>query len=301
MNANFCKKEQLGTFILDTPSSVNVNDTSFWTARVKLPASTPGGRAEGNLDTNASTNGLWNNPAGNPTPPPSPYTSPWRRHALSRPLEARENLNPSPSGIYEYAAGHPIHYLVRKTGYYCVAIVPVTVQSKRADTDVPFHPSYSGTVFFQNTFRGQLPATDYPKVNVRTSSIKTCSCTHPSRSSTYVCSLPTQFSAEFGAGCATSTRLSSFPSKSVCSSSRRKRVLTSHQYYLSGLVGLLVIEMVANWGQFQTILQSSNLIYFQPTTVTSTHMARAPRQPFSSLSLPFSTLAETLCLSSCFS
>lgn len=38
--------------------------------------------------------------------------------------------------------------------------------SARAPTDVPYHPSYNGLVFFQNTFDGQLPATDYPKVTV---------------------------------------------------------------------------------------------------------------------------------------
>ena len=37
---------------------------------------------------------------------------------------------------------------------------------RQANTDVPFHPSYKGTVLFKNTFDGQLPAGDYPKVNV---------------------------------------------------------------------------------------------------------------------------------------
>jgi len=51
------------------------------------------------------------------------------------------------------------------------ALVPVTILSsdtvgKRQDsTDVPFHPKYDGTILFRNKFDGQLPATDYPKVN----------------------------------------------------------------------------------------------------------------------------------------
>ena len=47
------------------------------------------------------------------------------------------------------------------------AIVPLTVEalSKRQGNDTP-HPGYQGTILFQNTFDGQLPATDYPKVNV---------------------------------------------------------------------------------------------------------------------------------------
>jgi hypothetical protein len=182
VTAKFCSKDDLGKFILDLPPKVSANDTSFWSARVKLPSTPAGSRAESDSG-NASTSGFWNNPEGNPTPPPSPYSSPWRRRSVadSFPLEYRDHLNPSPSGVYTYT--QPIQYIVRKTGYYCVgkllfidsipfphicitAIVPVTVQPKRASTDVPFHPSYSGVVLFKNTFNGQLPATDYPKVTV---------------------------------------------------------------------------------------------------------------------------------------
>jgi len=52
---------------------------------------------------------------------------------------------------------------------FITAVIPVTVQNpltRRADTDVPLHPSYKGKVLFKNTFDGQLAATDYPKVNV---------------------------------------------------------------------------------------------------------------------------------------
>lgn len=65
----------------------------------------------------------------------------------------------------------PIQYPILKTGFYCVAIVPVTVlpeessvAERQADTDVSFHPSYSGVILFKNTFNGNLPASDYPKV-----------------------------------------------------------------------------------------------------------------------------------------
>ncbi len=49
-----------------------------------------------------------------------------------------------------------------------LAAVPVTLEgnSRRAQTDVPYHPSYKGSVLFKNTFDGQLAATDYPKVHV---------------------------------------------------------------------------------------------------------------------------------------
>ena len=53
--------------------------------------------------------------------------------------------------------------------FFLQAVIPITVQSltRRVDTRAPPpHPSYSGSVLFRNTFNGQLPATDYPKVNV---------------------------------------------------------------------------------------------------------------------------------------
>ena len=56
-----------------------------------------------------------------------------------------------------------IHYVLS------LAAIPVTISqipNVRAETDVTYHPSYKGTVLFQNVFHGQLPATDYPKVNV---------------------------------------------------------------------------------------------------------------------------------------
>jgi len=55
--------------------------------------------------------------------------------------------------------------------HHSAATVPVTVLSsdtvgaRQDSTDVPFHPKYDGTVLFKNKFDGQLPATDYPKVN----------------------------------------------------------------------------------------------------------------------------------------
>ncbi len=169
MLSGFCDSSELGRFILDLPSGKSSDDTSFWSARVQLPSST---------EEPTRSSGLWDNPDGNPTPPPDPsgYTSPWKRG----------KYNPSPNATYVYDG--PIQYTVKKTGYYCVgeilpsvytfatqrssiAIVPVTVQTSqnaiRADTDVSYHPSYHGKVLFRNKFDGQLPAADYPKVNVR--------------------------------------------------------------------------------------------------------------------------------------
>ncbi|KAK0199240.1 lung seven transmembrane receptor-domain-containing protein [Desarmillaria ectypa] len=210
----FCTASELGRFILDLPSGKPINDTSFWSARVQLPRTS---------DTNSTSTSaeFWANaPGGLPTPPPSAdgeYTTSWRRRSPEFAL--RDSLNPSPNGIHMYT--EPIQYLVRKTGYYCVAIVPVTVRnsassgsSTRAPTDVPYHPSYNGLVFFQNTFDGQLPATDYPKVIFY-----------------FVMFLVyATFAGAWGWLCY-----------------KHVQELLPIQYYLSGLVGLLVIEMVANW------------------------------------------------------
>ncbi|KAG6832564.1 hypothetical protein H0H92_000193 [Tricholoma furcatifolium] len=192
-----CSREQLGRFILDIPSGTQINETSFWSARVGLPGS------KTSNNTNDSASSFWNNPAGNPTPPSSNHTTPWRREESSSRPSSLSRRQIEISGLYSYT--QPIQYPVRKTGYYCIgkhsylldwlsltstiAVVPVTVTSysTRAPTDVPYHPSYTGNVLFRNTFDGKLPATDYPKVT----------------------------------------------------------------HYLSSLVGLLVIEMVANWAYYR--------------------------------------------------
>lgn len=102
-----------------------------------------------------------------------------------------------------------------------IAIVPVTVMSTaRASTDVPFHPSYSGKVLFINKFDGQLAASDYPKVNF------------------YLI----MFLAYLTLGAAWGW---------ICWQNRDE--LLPIQYYLSSLVGFLIIEMVASWGKFQQL------------------------------------------------
>ncbi|GLB35917.1 putative lung seven transmembrane receptor [Lyophyllum shimeji] len=208
-----CTKDQLGRFILDLPSGKPVNETSFWSARVELPSKTS--------TNDASGSGFWDNPAGNPTPPPSDYTSPWRRRpafSYSPSVYPRQTNSSGPDGLYAYT--EPIVYPVRRTGYYCVAVVPVTATSPagRAATDVPYHPSYTGRVLFRNTFDGKLPASDYPKVNF-----------YLAMSLIY---------AIFAAGWAW-----------LCY--QHLHELLPIQNYLSTLVGLLVIEMVANWAYYR--------------------------------------------------
>ncbi|KAJ7361540.1 lung seven transmembrane receptor-domain-containing protein [Mycena albidolilacea] len=203
MAGGFCTQAEMGKFIIDLPIGKYLNSTSFWTARVELPANRTE-RSEAGGDVSGSS--FWDNPAGNPTPPPNNYTSPWRRSLSSR----ADDLNPSPDGLYSYS--QPIHYLVRKTGYYCVAMIPVTLHRDEG------HATYKGLVFFQNQFDGMLPATDYPKVNFYFAMFLVYAA----------------FGAAWGWLCY-----------------QHVQDLLPIQYYLSGLVGLVIIEMVANWAYYR--------------------------------------------------
>ncbi|KAJ8474622.1 hypothetical protein ONZ45_g15889 [Pleurotus djamor] len=145
----FCDRSQLGRFIVDLPEGKSVNETSFWSARVDLSSDHAG---------NGTASAFWDNPDGNPDVPPSNYTSPFRTRELSLRQE-----NHSPEGTYQYKG--PIQYFVRKTGYYCVAIVPFTLQNDESPETSDTHAAFKGQIFFHNTFEGKLPATDYPKVN----------------------------------------------------------------------------------------------------------------------------------------
>ncbi|KAI9512542.1 lung seven transmembrane receptor-domain-containing protein [Russula earlei] len=209
VRGGFCSSSDLGRFILDLPTGLSIENTTFWSARVALPASSN------------STTGFWDNPEGNPTPPPSDYSSPFRRD----PLQTRQgsaNPNPSPFGLFEYH--EPIQYLVRKTGYYCIAVVPVTVMQaasssssqKRQSSGI--HPSYRGSVLFQNVFDGELAATDYPKVNF------------------YFVMLLMYAALAAGWGW-------------LCY--KHVTEILPIQYYLSCLVGFLIVEMVANLAYYR--------------------------------------------------
>ncbi|OSD03235.1 hypothetical protein PYCCODRAFT_1477105 [Trametes coccinea BRFM310] len=215
LKAGYCTSSELGRFILDLPTGKSLNETSFWSARVAFSKDdTP---SEGSSDVAVS--GFWDNPAGNPVidDAESNYTSPWRRDSG---LQVRQSLNPSPSGILRYS--EPIQYAVRKTGYYCVAIVPITVLPantvRQASTDVPYHPTYTGTVLFRNTFDGKLPASDYPKVNFYFAMFLVYSA----------------LGIAWGWLCW-----------------QNVQDLLPIQYYLSGLLGFLIIEMLANWAYYR--------------------------------------------------
>ncbi|EIW64216.1 uncharacterized protein TRAVEDRAFT_41629 [Trametes versicolor FP-101664 SS1] len=215
LRGGYCESSQLGRFIVDLPSGQSVNSTSIWSARVALPTGSDSA-TEGSFDVAVS--GLWDNPDGNPTPPDlgPEYETNWRRDSA---LAVRQAVNPSPTSILRYQSA--IQYNVRKTGYYCVAIVPITVlpaTSARQDVSANPHPSYSGSVFFRNTFDGKLPASDYPKVNFYFSMFLVYSA----------------LAIVWGWLCY-----------------QNVQDLLPIQYYVSGLLGFLIIEMLANWAYYR--------------------------------------------------
>ena len=139
MSGGFCTRAELGRFILNLPAGKSINDTSFWSTMVELPANSKNGAPS------ASANDLWDNPAGNPTPPPTNNTSPWRLRATTSPRASSHvlrqmGLNASSSGVYHYNG--PIQYNVRKTGYYCVGMLHHPSMSCSTCPLLPHHPSH---------------------------------------------------------------------------------------------------------------------------------------------------------------
>lgn len=112
MAAGHCTQAELGQFIIDLPDGKSMSNTSFWSARVVLPDKSVG--------SNTTAVDLRHSAAGTP---PSERTSSWRRDLSSTPdrtLSRRQSLNTSPQSPYHYTES--IHYIVEKTGYYCVGM-----------------------------------------------------------------------------------------------------------------------------------------------------------------------------------
>ncbi|OCF40543.1 major facilitator protein [Kwoniella heveanensis CBS 569] len=119
----------------------------------------------------------------------------------------------------------PITYPVPKTGYYCVGIVPVTLVNSRSEMPIAerqeaTHAEYSGLVLFKNTFEGELPAVEYPKINF-----------YFGLSLVYLI---------LGAGWAY-----------LCV--KHLRELLPMQYYISGTIVFLLIEMLAQFAYYRYI------------------------------------------------
>ncbi len=103
-----CTREQLGRFILDLPEGKSIGDTSFWAARVLLPNKAA---VDPSSSLSVKARGAANDEHSSLA---ARADALWPRDTLA----TRQSVNPSPDGILTY--GEPIHYVVKKTGYYCV-------------------------------------------------------------------------------------------------------------------------------------------------------------------------------------
>jgi len=300
MISGFCSQEELGSFIFDLPSGKSLNDTSIWTKRVIFsghPSSivdlhdTPSrATAKG---ASPAKGGSGDNSNGNPPTTDTDLTSPWKRtpaqnhegtlfdetdiiirRQADSPAPPAPSSTPASTAASKYILNYtePIVYPVPMTGYYCAAIIPLTVMdmtkksvSGRAPTDVPTHPTYAGTILFRNVFNGQLSAAEYPKVNF-----------YLALTLAYVV-----FAGAWGYLCF-----------------RHMSDLLPIQYYVSMLAGFLVIEMLANWGEWVVDMHCNADRDNQGTTDILMLMGLEYLLRPSWLWLLFSTPAATPCRSS---
>ncbi|QRV97588.1 membrane protein [Ceratobasidium sp. AG-Ba] len=223
VRANLCSESGLGRFILNLKGA-NLDEISIWSASVAFKSSANStvspSKSNSTVSVGASS-GFWDNPDGPPTPPSSEWDSPWKRADLAlgtvapRELVYR-NVNNTivpTNGTIWYS--DPINYRVEKKGYYCVATIPITTG---ATADTAVHASFKGVVLFHNKFHGKLAATDYPKIN-------------------FYLTLALVYIVLGGVWAF------------LCFKHRED--LLPLQYYISYLVGFLVIEMIASWAYYR--------------------------------------------------
>ncbi|KAG9083726.1 hypothetical protein FRC07_013836, partial [Ceratobasidium sp. 392] len=219
-------ESELGRFILNLKGA-GLEEISIWSASVAFKDSSNSTAPSSNSTTSAGASGFWNDPNGPPTPPTSEWDSPWKRQrtradlgavaprsaAKVFPRHVNNTIVPT-SGKLQYS--EPILYGVEKKGYYCIATIPITTG---ATADTAVHASFKGVVLFHNVFHGKLAATDYPKIN---------------------------FYLALALG-----RLATPSGKFLLTPGSEPTADVSGQYYISYLVGFLVIEMIASWAYYR--------------------------------------------------
>ncbi|CAE6407566.1 unnamed protein product [Rhizoctonia solani] len=222
VRAKLCPESQLGKFILNLKGS-SLEEISIWSASVGFGNATQVGNSTTNGNTTVGASGFWGNPAGNPTPPSSEWDSPWRRRVALSPAPRHVNNTVVPSGVLWYK--DPLLYQVDKKGYYCIAAIPITTGTT-ADTAV--HAEFTGHILFHNIFHGKLAATDYPKITFY-----------------MVMALVYLFYMVMALVYLVLGGVWGF----MCFKHRDD--LLPLQFYISYLVGFLVIEMTATWAYYR--------------------------------------------------
>ncbi|ODN76627.1 hypothetical protein L202_05274 [Cryptococcus amylolentus CBS 6039] len=235
VRSGLCTDSDMGGFITTYPEGVDTNTTSIFTTPLRFSnvfSSIPSSDEDESVEVSSTTSAESAEETGS-TESESEEESAEDMDAeneyeeaakLAESVEdieergvtarAREGLAP----LYT----SPITYAVPKTGYYCVGIVPVTLVNSKRDLTKreATHAEYSGVVLFRNTFEGELPAVEYPKIS-------------------FYLSLSIVY---FLLGCGWAY---------FCS--KHHRELLPMQYYISGTIVFLVIEMLAQFAYYRYI------------------------------------------------
>lgn len=206
MRAGLCNTAQLGKFLTSLPEGKELKDTSIYTSALRFDPQAAavggtGGEApatvveaeEGKGDSKNTRRQV--NEEIDDVVEPKPYTG---RPAEGMPAEGTSGsavgtpLEGTPEGSSHGQGGttaipptnggdgvevsddvpvysKPIRMDVPKTGYYCVAVIPVTIVTKdRRGLELEVRKNilaeYQGVVTFRNQFDGELPAVEYPKI-----------------------------------------------------------------------------------------------------------------------------------------
>ncbi|OSD03287.1 hypothetical protein PYCCODRAFT_1458672 [Trametes coccinea BRFM310] len=204
-----CEKSQYGRFVLDLPHGKAIENTSFWSAGIRFREV-----------AHSRTHGLAKQPPEDFGARSEPQSAlligdlpPSQRQANST-VTTWQEFRPSPADIVWYDG--PIHYAVRELRYYCVAIVPVIawVPEDTSADGIPESTRYMGTILFHNSFSGKLPAKEHPKLYFYFA--------------LFCCYLAF-----------------AVPWSWVCW--QNAEILLTVQYYLSGLLGIRLLDIFANW------------------------------------------------------
>ncbi|KAI9632189.1 major facilitator protein [Dioszegia hungarica] len=241
VRTNLCTAGQLGQFITTYPEGYDASSSSIYTSALQFSSSSGGGSSppaqsppiQDEDEPEELTPSEQDEAAALAAMASLAGTSDGdideRTVDLDLGLERRYKNASDPEGNPVSSAGSagpqtydgPVRYQVAKTGYYCVGIVPVTlVNSRSVSARQATHAEYAGEVLFRNTFEGELPAVEYPKINL------------------YLGLSVIYLALGLGWGF-------------LCF--KHFRELLPMQYYISGTIAFLIIEMLAQYAYYRYI------------------------------------------------
>ncbi|BEI85990.1 hypothetical protein CcaverHIS002_0602770 [Cutaneotrichosporon cavernicola] len=209
VRSGLCTTAQLGTFLTTLPEGKELKDTSIYTSALRFDpeaaavggtggAAPPPAAIEAEAGKGESKNTRRQDEEIDDVAEPEPYpgrpTTGGSGSAVGKPVQGESGsavdtpVQGTPEGSSHGQGGttaipptagdgievgsdvpvysKPIRMDVPKTGYYCVAVIPVTLVTKERALDVRKNiaAEYQGVITFRNQFDGELPAVEYPKI-----------------------------------------------------------------------------------------------------------------------------------------